>query len=566
MTKLTAIKKIIGEPLKKEGFVYAGLEEGEGWRFKRELKGVTQWLMIDKVGNFKELEISAGVTWEGGEGIERSYGIWSFNEDKRQDDGRAAYFNGETFERALRRLLQVAYDYFLPGLAEVSQDKYRIKWRFTPEVYIRFHDEKERLKEELSRRYDTAGMTDSKLLTLMARVTEDCMGKEIGEAEETLMGLAALFGDYFVENLEECWWDWKRMLNHEIDEEHLYYVHYVRRHERRYGSRVVEMERGSMHPLWIINDIWQENRMELITRWYNAMFIRRRKHRKALSLWDGKKETEMKREGRTSKLTATRQMLLPFMEQYGFRYDFYQDREQGYLCYRGEGEGRQEIWMMDSGSEREMWIKAVTKSGRVLEIQDIREGLGPYERAEFCLGEIVSPNGQYARTVNKLKEQIANVWVPVLEDEEAYLLQWELTSEMVKKEFFDKERLLSKLDEAYGTAGMAKEELPGFIKRVLGENEGKTLDEFEDTLLGLGVLLGEAAIKETEGSHWTWDEKRSACLVTYRNEVTGIDPAFTLNYAWQRKKPGNVDILCRDLFEGNYIEDRERGGYDIRNA
>ena len=40
----------------------------------------------------------------------------------------------------------------------------------------------------------------------------------------------------------------------------------------------------------------------------------------------------------------------------------------------------------------EMWIKAVTKSGRVLEIQDIREGLGPYERAEFCLGEIVSPN------------------------------------------------------------------------------------------------------------------------------------------------------------------------------
>ena len=47
-------------------------------------------------------------------------------------------------------------------------------------------------------------------------------------------------------------------------------------------------EKGSMHPLWIINDIWQENRMELITLWYNAMFIRRRKHRKALSLWDGR--------------------------------------------------------------------------------------------------------------------------------------------------------------------------------------------------------------------------------------------------------------------------------------
>ncbi len=31
----------------------------------------------------------------------------------------------------------------------------------------------------------------------------------------------------------------------------------------------------------------------------------------------------------------------------------------------------------------------------------------------------------------------------------------------------------------------------------------------------------------------------------------------------QMRKPENVDKLCRDLMEGNYIEDRERGGYDI---
>lgn len=566
MSRVKVVKEIIGEPLKKEGFEYAGYGKlrDRAWQFKREQEGLTQWIFICK-GRYKELSALTGVIREGENSIERFYGIENFNESVRESDRTSSYFDDETFKRALGRLLDQIYEYFLPGIEEISKDKYRNKWELTPEVYTRFHDEKKELEKALSMRYETANMTEDKLLLLMIKVIVDCKEKKLEEVEDILMGLAALFGDYIVKNLEECWWDWDRKANHDIHDSRRYLVFYRERYNRPHG-----MEISDVQTLRIIDDAWQKQDIDSIYNWYYILFVERRKTRKALSLWDREEEEEEEKAAGTeeccNKTTAVRQLLMPFIEQYGFRYDFYQNGKQGYLCYRGKGEDRQEIWLMQKVFTKEMWIRVVTKSGRELEIQDIREGLGPYDRAEYCLGEDISESGQFVRTVNKLKEQISDIWIPVLDNEEAYLLRWELTPEMIKREIFDKEQLLEKLDKAYGITGITKEKLPEFVKRVLSENEDKTLEEFEDTLLGLGALLGEAAIKEVAGSHWMWDKNRSACLVTYRNEVTGIDPAFTLNYAWQRRKPENVDRLCRDLFEGSYIENRERGGYDIRKA
>ncbi len=561
MSRVKVVKEIIGESLKKEGFEYAGYDYFPGWKFKRKREGLTQWIFICK-GRYKELSALTGVIREGEDSIERFYGIKNFNENVRESDRTSSYFDDETFKRALGRLLDQIYEYFLPGLEEISKDKYRNKWELTPEVYTRFYDEKKELEKALSMRYETANMTEDKLILLMIKVIEDCKEKKLEEVEDILMGLAALFGDYIVENLEECWWDWDRKANHDIHDSRRYLVFYRKRYNRPHG-----MEIWDVQTLRIIDDAWQKQNIDSIYHWYYMLFVERRKTRKALSLWDRKEEEKAAgTEECCNKTTAVRQLLMPFIEQYGFRYDFYQNGNQGYLCWRGKGEDRQEIWLMQKVFTKEMWIRVVTKSGRELEIQDIREGLGPYDRAEYCLGEVISESGQFVRTVNKLKEQISDIWIPVLDNEEAYLLQWELTPEMIKREIFDKEGLLEKLDRTYGITGITKEELPEFVKRVLSENEDKTLEEFEDTLLGLGALLGETAIKEVEGSHWMWDKKRSASLITYRNEVTGIDPAFTLNYAWQRRKPENVDRLCRDLFEGGYIEDRERGGYDIRKA
>lgn len=561
MVKATVVKKIIGEPLKKEGFEYAGYDSFWGWKFKRELENLTQWLYICK-GRFKELHIQIGIVRAGKEKIERYYGIENFHENIRQSDRTSGYFNDETFKRALGRLLDQINEYFLPAFDEISKDKYRNKWELTPEVYTRFHDEKKELVKALSMHYEIDHMTEDKLVLLLIKVLEDCKEKKLEEVEDILMGLGALFGDYLVENLEECWWDWERYVNHEIADSRRYLVYYRKRYNLPHDPGI-----SMVHTLRIVDEVWQEQNMDTILYWYSNLFVERRKMRKSLSLWDRKKEEELAgTEKGPDTLTATRYLLMPFIEQYGFRYDFYQNGKQGYLCYRGKEEDRQEIWLMHPVSTKEMWLKVVTKSGRKLEIQDIREGLAPYDREEYCLDWRITEGGRYVQTINKLKEQISDIWIPVLENEEAYILQWELTPEMIRREFFDKDELLEKLNQTYGITGITKEELPGFIKRILKENEDRSLEEFEDILLGLGVLLGETAIKEVEGSHWMWDKKRSACLITYRNEVTGIDPAFTLNYAWQRKKPENVDRLCQDLFEGNYIENRERGGYDIRKA
>ncbi|MCM1232912.1 MAG: hypothetical protein NC489_22530 [Ruminococcus flavefaciens] len=561
MSKVSVVKEIIGKPLKKEGFEYAGYDSFWGWKFKREREGLTQWLYVCK-GHFKELHIQIGIVRAGKDRIERYYGIENFYENIRESDRTSGYFNDETFKRALGRLLDLIYAYFLPAFDEISKDKYRNKWELTPEVYTRFHDEKKELIKTLSMHYKINNMTEDKLVLLLIRVLEDCKEKKLEEVEDILMGLAAFFGDYIVENLEECWWDWERVKNHEISDSRDYLVYYRKRYNQPHGTEI-----ATLYTLRIIDEVWQKQDMNAIYMEYNFMFVERRKERKALSLWDREKEREMagtKKDSDT--LTATRYLLMPFIEQFGFRYDFYQNGKHGYLCYRGKEEDRQEIWLMQPPPTTEMWIKVVTKSGRKLEIQDIREGLAPYGRAEYCLSTRISKGGRYVQTINKLKEQIADIWIPVLENEEAYILQWELTPEMIRREFFDKEELLEKLNHSYEIANITKKELPEFIKRVLKENGDRSLEEFEDTLLGLGILLGETAIKEVEGSHWMWDKKRSACLIIYRNEVTGIDPAFALNYAWQRKKPENVDRLCQDLFEGNYIENRERGGYDIRKA
>lgn len=555
MTKAAIVKKIIGEPLKKEGFLYAGYgrHRDKAWHFKRELEGLTQWIFIVMHRYGGELWIEIGVTRAGKDRIERYYDIKNFCKDMPKFMYTAGYSDDASFEKALYRILPLIYDYFLPGLEEISKEKYMDKWELTPEVYARFQDEKNQWLEVLSKHYETANMTEDKLLTLMIKAVKDCKEKKPEEVEDILMGLAAFFGDYIVENLEECWWEDSRYVCHRERYDHPC--------KQKYGT-----EYRDMQPLQIVKEVWREQNMNTICSWYNGLFVERRKRRKALSLWDREKEDKIAGTDRLVDWAETGEILMPFIEQYGFRYNGYNGKKYGYLCYREGEEGRQEILMVRKRDTYEMWVKVVTKSGRELEIQDIREGLSPYDRAEYCLGEIISEGGQYIQTVNQLKEQIADIWIPVLDNEEAYFLQWELTPEMVRREFFDKEELLRGLDEAYGITYRTKEELPGFIKRILKENEDRSLEEFEDTLLGLSVLLGEMAIKEIEGSHWMWDKVRSACLVTYRNEVTGVDPAFALNYAWQRKKPENVDRLCQDLFEGNYIEDRGRGGYDIRKA
>ncbi len=118
MLKAKVVKEIIGEPLKKEGFEYAGYGKlrDRAWQFKREREGLTQWIFICQQLYRKALYVEIGVVRQGKDEIERFYGIENFNENIRGFDKESSYFDDETFKKALGRLLDQIYEYFLPGL------------------------------------------------------------------------------------------------------------------------------------------------------------------------------------------------------------------------------------------------------------------------------------------------------------------------------------------------------------------------------------------------------------------------------------------------------------------
>ena len=109
--------------------------------------------------------------------------------------------------------------------------------------------------------------------------------------------------------------------------------------------------------------------------------------------------------------------------------------------------------------------------------------------------------------------------------------------------------LLEGLREKYAIDRVSQEQMPEFIKNVLEENGDRSMEEFGDTLLGLGIWLGETAIGKKKGRHWLWDQRHGVCIVSQGDEPSGIAPSLALNYAWQKKKPENVDRLCRLLLD-----------------
>ena len=556
MTNAAIIKKVLGPYLQGEGFQYAGYDVTyHGWKFKREKGDITHWLCIAKSRWGKEIWLEAGAA-EGERWRKRPCVVvrlnW-FKKDATHKEMEKYYEDEATLEEALECFLTQIKDYIMPGFEKLEEKD--IKWEITDAMYERLKEEKELLLENLFSHYGMLSMDEGKMLPDILAILEEHQHDSMEEFQDTLLGLAALFGEIMVKGLEDCHWDpnWKGKG---------YYVF----HKEVYKGPMMEMNRiYYLSPLEIMNRAWQKYGKEnpekwyenILEFWYESMFVERRRQRKTLS-----EERKHEPEG-INQYTFYEEGLSPIMERYCFQH--IKDKSRIGLrdeWYRDTPGGRQEILLYCTNAGN--WLSAVTEDGREVEIQDVREGLYPYEREIYCYNSVMTE--KLLESIEKFKEQIEREFLPFLENGESSLLKWELTPDMERREFFERDRLLKGLKEKYRIGTIEKQELPGLIKGILKENEDSTMEEFGDTLLGLGVLLGEAAIKEIEGSHWLWDVERSACLVTYRNEVTGIDPAFSLNYAWQKKKPENVDKLYRDLMEGNYIEDRERGGYIIEEG
>ena len=530
--KLQVIKKILGKTLEQEGFRYIGYKRigYHHWFYGREDGEWLQLIAVIEHDSFKQMWVEIDEIKQN-EDMRKAFSghiLNYFLEGIGCNDGQIVYKDMETFEDGLRKLKGWIVGYFLPGFKRLRRPRYRycVTGEMEREVYQNGTD----LKNKIVEKYGEKEIKEDELVSFIKIVLKKHANDSMEEFVDTFLGLSAFFGECMVNNLEKCKWEW----------EDFYKKCWIR---RMGGIRISPME--------VIFEAWQEGLSEL-EKCYNRMFVRQRKINKSGKLWN----PEEQKDNEFYERTYMEERLTNLGVKIGFKYDSWIGMEDGWKLHR---KGRmQEIWIIHKTFTEEIWVKGVTSKGKNITINSVREGLAPYDGCRFCRDNDAINFPLFA---DKMIRQVEKEFLPMFDNEEEYLLEYDLTPEMEKRQMMERKELLDELGKNYSLEGMAKEDMPDFVKNVLEQNAGKSMEEFGDTLLGLGIMLGEEAIRGREERHWLWDREKETCFVTAGQEVFGIDPAFALNYAWQKQKPENVDRLCEDLFgdwEANSMCSRRR--------
>ena len=526
MNNTAVIKKIISPVLEKEGFCYAGTKTKLGdrhWLYKRQDGEWMQYIYIIKHRYFNQ--IWCGIVENKPEEDPWNDVIFElhyFNKEiKGNGAARIQYQDGESFVEALNVILKQIREYFLPGFKKLRVPRY---WYcVTEDMEREVFERHTELSARLRKKYGMEVLKEDNIVSFLNSIVQEYQGKSIEEFKETFMELASCWGEFILQVYPDYYWDWDK---------------------QRKGCWIQDGDnKVVLQPLSTIFDTWQDEIGD-VEKWYYLLFVENRKTEKAEKIYEMKKSKLSIKEAE-----HIEENIAPMLKQYGFRYESWQPYGYCWKFSREEGGEAQALSIVreDYG---EMWVSGQTKKGSKIELADIREGLAPYDILELCK---LYDAYQFQVVTERIKKQIQEDFLPVLDNEESYLLEYELTPEMRKREFFDREELLKQLKESYELDGIKKEEIPAFVKKVLQDNRGKTMEEFGDILLGLGIFLGETAIGEKQERHWLWDQAHSTCIVTHDHEIFGPDPAFALNYAWQREHYGNVDKLCKDLFDDESI-------------
>ncbi len=536
-TKLQVIKKVLGKTLEQEGFRYIrykrigyhhwfyGREDGEWLQLLAvvehdSLKEI--WVEIDEIKHDEEMSKAFG-----------GFGLNYFLQPENGCDNRIVYKDMEEFEECLGKQKERILEYFLPGFKRLRNPRY--KYCVTQEMEWEVYQNRRALQKRMTDKYGMKDVAEDELLGFIKMVLEEYKNSSMEEFEDTLLGLSAFLGESMVNNLEQYEWEWSEV--------------YKRCRIKNCDDEKYE------YPISIIFDSWQDGIKELeICYYWNFVICRKLRKAKQASKWQkGNKFYE--RDYMDGYVAAA-------MKNLGFFYDSWVGLEEGWKFHRDQESGINEIWFMRilwTGDE--IWVRGVTSQGRNMTIRNIREGLAPYDGYNCCRQN----DGIYfPKLTDKMIRQVEKEFLPMFDNEEEYLLEYDLTPEMEKRQMMERKELLDALGKNYPLKGMAKEDMPDFVKSVLKQNAGKSMEEFGDTLLGLGILLGEEAIRGREERHWLWDKEKETCFVTAGQEVFGIDPAFALNYAWQKQKPENVDRLCEDLFgDWEWIKGSGNNGDEI---
>ncbi|MCI6552092.1 MAG: hypothetical protein MR430_00905 [Lachnospiraceae bacterium] len=521
--KASIVKKVLGPMLEKEGFRYKGYKRvgNDLWQFERR---DGEWLQLLKVVGKTTLKyISISI-----DEIKPEENPWSpngfdinFFAENLHYEAMKFYRDGESFEQALKELVPMIQQYFLPGFAKLRAPRYQ--YCVTAQMERRVYEERAQLAEKIREKYGLEESREDELLKFLTDIISHYKGSAMEEFAEIFQELSAYLGESIIKYLGGYCWIW---------DEH--------RKECRLGQiGQTEYFEKTVEPMWIIFCEWQSGLN--VEWWYQHLFINERKARKAVRM----RELEKPEKAEWHEWTYMDRDFSVFMEGHGFCYGGWVGKEDGYRFYREKGGGQQELWVKRGWEE--IWVMAYTAEGRALEQRDRKEGLEPCGGIHCCCK---SDYFYFIHIAGKLKEEIEKEFLPMLEqDGQGWTVPWELTPEQARRQFYERKGLLEGLREKYAIDRVSQEQMPEFIKNVLEENGDRSMEEFGDTLLGLGIWLGETAIGKKKGRHWLWDQRHGVCIVSQGDEPSGIAPSLALNYAWQKKKPENVDRLCRLLLD-----------------
>ncbi len=215
MNKAKWIKKIIGETVTEKGFSYTGCTGGSdvGYSFKRRVDGEDE---DDEIMQIIEIFISLSVI--GGYDIRltfctNAYGV--INQEvtnlipsgfKKGDlDDFLHFENEEELKQILQHFRRIIVEKGEDVFREIS--KHSTEARPKKKTYRKLYEEHEELNQKYRKLY---GMEDTeftaKLMRRMNQVILEIQDEDFADVEETLIGLAAVYGDQLV---RKCGGEWE---------------------------------------------------------------------------------------------------------------------------------------------------------------------------------------------------------------------------------------------------------------------------------------------------------------------------------------------------------------------
>ena len=215
MNKAKWIKKIIGEAVTEKGFSYTGCTGGSdvGYSFKRRVDGEDE---DDEIMQIIEIFISLSVI--GGYDIRltfctNAYGV--INQEvtnlipsgfKKGDlDDFLHFENEEELKQILQHFRRIIVEKGEDVFREIS--KHSTEARPKKKTYRKLYEEHEELNQKYRKLY---GMEDTeftaKLMRRMNQVIFEMQDEDFADVEETLIGLAAVYGDQLV---RKCGGEWE---------------------------------------------------------------------------------------------------------------------------------------------------------------------------------------------------------------------------------------------------------------------------------------------------------------------------------------------------------------------